>query len=727
MKINDTAVVSNDTNSAFTIAATGKAFKILSDGLYSDKIAAVIRELSCNAYDSHVAAGKVDVPFEVQLPTRQDMRFSVTDFGTGIDHLNVYDIYTRYFASTKTGSNDFVGQLGLGSKSPFSLVREFMVYSRYNGVQRQYRMYFDDTDTPRVEFLGELDCAANGLPLSGVKVELVIENYDMVDRFRDRAATILRWFRTTPQIVGNYAVINNRVNGHENSLWFSHNIRSGYRANNMIAVMGNVAYPIDVSNIENANPLYYDLGTMPIAINFAIGELEVSASRESIGYDKRTMENIRVKLDLVIADIRNNIAAVMATKITEWDARCYYRKVFGVGSVDRAAFNSLFNGIKLYNANSVEIKSDQIDLDLKTVYSEAGHNVSKGCHDKITMSRVSYDKYSGYKQNCSTTDCVIFNDIERGGHGRVKLWLAKKVADYTEHKIGDKDFDYTVYNKPDAITFDRLKELLGHPEVIYVSSMPEVPRKKKEDREGKRPSMLKFNGLKKGKNDWVETDVDFAAGGFYVDLVGKEVSLGLYHTLNIKDAVYAAAKLGYLDSYTTIYAGRTASIKRKMASAKNWINLVEYLTDKTNKFLIPAKFDKLATLEAWRNVKFDIKLSNFREDVWKLRDSDGVMAQFLAFAQEMVTLTNSSDINTIRESIGLARTLNISFQDRGTADERVAKLHAAYKSRYPMLRFMTDGNFTNNIADAVQYVNVVDATHVWFAITDPALDNTEEV
>jgi len=154
--------------------------------------------------------------------------------------------------------------------------------------------------------------------------------------------------------------------------------------------------------------------------------------------------------------------------------------------------------------------------------------------------------------------------------------------------------------------------------------------------------------------------------------------------------------------------------------------LVEYLTEKTNKFLIPAKFDKLATLEAWRNVKFDIKLSNFEEDVWTLRDPEGVMAQFITVAQEMTALANSRDIETIRESMMLARCLNISFQDKGTADERVAKLHAEYKRRYPMLRFMTDSNFTHNIADAVQYVNVVDATYVWFAITDPKLDNVEQ-
>ena len=45
----------------FRIRNSAKAFNILSSGLYANKIRAIIRELSCNAVDSHVAAGKSGV------------------------------------------------------------------------------------------------------------------------------------------------------------------------------------------------------------------------------------------------------------------------------------------------------------------------------------------------------------------------------------------------------------------------------------------------------------------------------------------------------------------------------------------------------------------------------------------------------------------------------------------------------------------------------------------
>ena len=65
-------MVTNTTNESrgFTIDTdNAKAYQILADGIYRHKIAAVVRELMANCYDSHVASGKKDVPFRVKFPT----------------------------------------------------------------------------------------------------------------------------------------------------------------------------------------------------------------------------------------------------------------------------------------------------------------------------------------------------------------------------------------------------------------------------------------------------------------------------------------------------------------------------------------------------------------------------------------------------------------------------------------------------------------------------------
>ena len=61
MKLADVTVENHSAGvqgtNGFTIAQTSKMFKILSDSLYSDKIQAIIRELSTNANDAHISAG----------------------------------------------------------------------------------------------------------------------------------------------------------------------------------------------------------------------------------------------------------------------------------------------------------------------------------------------------------------------------------------------------------------------------------------------------------------------------------------------------------------------------------------------------------------------------------------------------------------------------------------------------------------------------------------------
>ena len=81
-KVNVIERSSDFEQSNYTIEATAKAFSILSDQLYSNKVRAVVRELSTNAYDSHVDAGNGDKQFEVHLPSNMEPTFSVRDYGT---------------------------------------------------------------------------------------------------------------------------------------------------------------------------------------------------------------------------------------------------------------------------------------------------------------------------------------------------------------------------------------------------------------------------------------------------------------------------------------------------------------------------------------------------------------------------------------------------------------------------------------------------------------------
>lgn len=104
-----------------TIAANAQAFSLLTAQLYRDPALAIVRELSTNALDAHIRAGRPNTPFVWTLPTRLDPVLSLRDYGTGITPSVMQDIYSRMFESDKgTSGSTEIGGIGLGGKTPFA-------------------------------------------------------------------------------------------------------------------------------------------------------------------------------------------------------------------------------------------------------------------------------------------------------------------------------------------------------------------------------------------------------------------------------------------------------------------------------------------------------------------------------------------------------------------------------------------------------------------------------
>lgn len=83
---------------SFKLAQTKEFFSILSKNLYTDPEFAMVRELMCNAWDAHIAAGIEDKPIKAEI---DDGIFYVKDWGKGIPHDQIAEIYGVYGGSTK--------------------------------------------------------------------------------------------------------------------------------------------------------------------------------------------------------------------------------------------------------------------------------------------------------------------------------------------------------------------------------------------------------------------------------------------------------------------------------------------------------------------------------------------------------------------------------------------------------------------------------------------------
>jgi len=300
----------------FKIKESAKAFRILSSSLYSNKIRAIVRELTCNALDSHVEAGNRE-PYVVHLPTYTEPTFSVQDFGVGLTHDRVMALYSTYFESTKTESNDFVGALGLGSKSPFSYTDNFVVIASKDGETNTYSAFINDAGVPSIVRLGT---EQTGAP-NGVTVQMAVQGKDF-DTFKRELMDVVRWYDRLPKVNGAYPgkvpyrAFNPFTTPFDSGVESASVTGNGY--NRVSAVlMGGIAYPIDASRAEFAK--YDKLLREELILKAAIGDVEFQPSREGLTYSPTTVKFIVDKLDALDQKIQKNILAEVDTYPAIWD------------------------------------------------------------------------------------------------------------------------------------------------------------------------------------------------------------------------------------------------------------------------------------------------------------------------------------------------------------------------------------------------------------------------
>ena len=287
--------------SAYRIQENAKMFDILSSRLYTDKILAPIRELLCNAYDAHVAAGIPDRPIEVTITDN----FSVRDFGTGLSVEDMTELYTTYGASNKADSNNFIGCLGLGSKSPFAYTSMFTVISRHKGMVHKFVCSMSDHVPSIHRFPSEKLSSGES---TGLEVSFALDRDSR--QFRDK----LEWFALyfcAPIKLNTRSEI---VVLHRQSVDFGgygvyFNGSTGCYGNNTVQVlMGGVLYAYTLPTSHSAaSPLTYEqfdvvrnavrsVRADSFIIKAQMGDVDIAASRELCEQRPRTENFVLTKL-----------------------------------------------------------------------------------------------------------------------------------------------------------------------------------------------------------------------------------------------------------------------------------------------------------------------------------------------------------------------------------------------------------------------------------------------
>lgn len=305
-KIDNFVMTNSKQESSFTIEANAKTFALLSDKIYSYKIAAVVREISCNAFDSMVESGKGEVPFEVTLPNYNHAYFEVEDFGLGLDEDQIENIFTVFGLSTKITNNDVIGAMGIGSKSPFAYTKTFTIRTRKNGIELVYNAYIGGDGSPKINLISK----SNTDECNGLKITVPVRSEDFRN-FYIESQFILSFFKTRPTIicqgdefcfdydesVSNIKPNEMKVAELERSNAYS---RSALYSGGMYAVMGGVCYKINSYDIDEY--IYKSIEAITdnggynnnshVFVGFEMGSLDFVSSREHLSFDEDTKKAV---------------------------------------------------------------------------------------------------------------------------------------------------------------------------------------------------------------------------------------------------------------------------------------------------------------------------------------------------------------------------------------------------------------------------------------------------
>lgn len=292
---------------------------ILRDTLYSDKVLAVLREYSANAWDAHREVGKHELPLKITLPTAMEPTLSIRDFGKGLSQEDVFKVYTQYGASTKRNSDNSVGMLGIGSKSGFAYSDSFTVTSFHGGTKKTYVAVLDASEKGLISLLHEEPSEE-----TGVEIQIAVRPKD-IREFEHKARELFKYFNPRPAIntvipalpptqkAMKHGVIFDTTNDYEHE-------------KNWVAVMGCVSYRINLEqlkDLENEEDGVAEfLNDISGALYFNIGDVQVSASREELKYSDGTKKALVEKFNLLVEDfVQDTLNVINSGGFTPWERR----------------------------------------------------------------------------------------------------------------------------------------------------------------------------------------------------------------------------------------------------------------------------------------------------------------------------------------------------------------------------------------------------------------------
>lgn len=296
-----------------SIRASATMFNLLSKQIYSNFFVAIWRELVANAVDAQKVIGETRPPI-VTVPSMLEPHATVRDFGTGMSHDFMMEKFMQFGdASTKETSNDFIGGFGIGSKAPLAYTEQYSVKCYQNGEVRVYSIFKDDEGCPSIAFLSKSDTTEP----DGVEVSFPVRQDDIY-KFSDAVVDTLKYFDPLPVLENTELKLEPVEYDVKGKNW-GMRITSNPTASKII--VGGVAYPLDHNQISYEYSKLRNFGSKGLDIYLDIGEVDISASRESVVHDSTLLTKLEKIIEGIEPEIGKQLSKQFNSCKTAWEAK----------------------------------------------------------------------------------------------------------------------------------------------------------------------------------------------------------------------------------------------------------------------------------------------------------------------------------------------------------------------------------------------------------------------
>ena len=280
--------------------------RLLRDKMYSNKIAAVSREIASNSRDANRENGIPFTPITIKLEKTEETILSDSEFtisfkdnGIGISPERMENIFLKYGSSTKRDSNNYTGGFGIGAKTPFAYTDTFFINTvvEENGTKNKYYYQASITSdgTREVSKMITLDVEETD-EKTGTEIIVPILEKDVQD-FKKEIIFCTRFWSVMPNFIGfgkqtepeivyhtdEFMIVSDNIFG-EQSKYIALIDEIPYVLNN------NTLKSLNTKIVEDEKKFRIDKEFLKYVYIFKTGEVSVSGSREEVEYIDSNIE-----------------------------------------------------------------------------------------------------------------------------------------------------------------------------------------------------------------------------------------------------------------------------------------------------------------------------------------------------------------------------------------------------------------------------------------------------